>query len=123
MKASFRMRRIRPGFSVQFSFVCIVPREPACFGVASVLALLIPIRMLAQDDPNEQPLGDVARNLRKNTQVTKQVIDDDNLTQVMEQGESRHAFGSAIKACWEGKPRVSESRLPMPHAACLSRRT
>lgn len=84
--------------------------------LASVLALLIPIRMLAQDDPNEQPLGDVARNLRKNTQITKQVIDDDNLTQVMEQGESRHAFGSAIKSLLGGETKGFQ--VSAPDATC-----
>lgn len=44
----------------------------------------------ADDEPNATPLGDVARNLRKNDPAPEQVIDNDNLNQVMTQAESRH---------------------------------
>lgn len=44
----------------------------------------------ADDDPNQPPLGDVARNLRKNNQPPKQVIDNDNLPDVVRQAENRH---------------------------------
>src|SRR3984957_18107459 len=64
--------------------------------LAATLAALMPLRALAQDDPNETPLGDVARNLRKKNQsVQQQVIDDDNLTKVMNDADSRRGFGSS----------------------------
>ena len=64
--------------------------------LAASLAALMPLRVLAQDDPNETPLGDVARNLRKNNQpAQQQVIDDDNLTKVMDDADSRRGFGSS----------------------------
>ena len=44
-------------------------------------------RMVAQDDPNDVPLGDVARNLRKKNPPAKPAIDDDNLSQVMERAD------------------------------------
>jgi hypothetical protein len=44
----------------------------------------------ADDDPNQPPLGDVARNLRKNNPPPQQVIDNDNLPDVVRQAENRH---------------------------------
>src|SRR5262249_15976433 len=59
------------------------------------LASLVPLSMHAQDDP-EAPLGDVARNLRQKKQAAQQqVIDDDNLTKVMDAADSRRGFGSS----------------------------
>lgn len=43
---------------------------------------------ITQYDQNQLPLGDVARNLRKNNSRPQQVIDDDNLPQVMAQAEN-----------------------------------
>ena len=65
--------------------------------MAALVTALAPICALAQDDPNEMPLGDVARNLRnkKNPPAQPPVIDDDNLTQVMDLGDSRRGFGSS----------------------------
>jgi hypothetical protein len=42
------------------------------------------------DDSDQTPLGDVARNLRKNNPRPEQVIDNDNLDQVMSQAQNRH---------------------------------
>lgn len=76
----------------------------------ALLAALVPVRLAAQDDPNlarnadpnDAPLGDVARTLRKKTPPSQDVIDDDNLSQVMEQAESRHTPGSALKFLMAG---------------------
>jgi hypothetical protein len=76
----------------------------------ALLAALMPVRLAAQDDPNlarnadpnDAPLGDVARTLRKKTPPSQDVIDDDNLSKVMEQAESRHAPGSALKFLMAG---------------------
>jgi hypothetical protein len=70
-----------------------------------LLAALLPIRLAAQDDqnadpnadPNDAPLGDVARTFRKKTPPSQSVIDDDNLSKVMEQAESHHESGSALR--------------------------
>lgn len=77
----------------------------------ALLAVVVPLRVVAQDDPNadpnvdanDKPLGDVARNLRKKTSPSQKVIDDDNLSRVMEQAESRHAQGSALKFLMAGE--------------------
>lgn len=47
------------------------------------------------DDPNDVPLGDVARNLRNGKPAPKQVIDNDNLSEVVNQAENRH--GSILR--------------------------
>lgn len=81
----------------------------------ALLAALVPVRVVAQADPiddpnadpnvdlNDKPLGDVARNLRKKTPPSQKVIDDDNLSTVMAQAESRHAQGSALKFLMAGE--------------------
>jgi len=59
-------------------------------------AALAPVRAIGQDEPSEPPLGDVARSLRKKP-PKQAVIDDDNLTQVLQQVESRRGFGSSLR--------------------------
>jgi len=69
------------------------------------LALLVPVAAVwasAQDDPDELPLGDVARNLRKKAPPAKPVIDDDNLPLVMEQADSHHDFGAGLRFLMSG---------------------
>jgi hypothetical protein len=66
-----------------------------------LLAVLLPLSAPAQDDPNDAPLGDVARNLRKKPPAG--VIDNDNLSQVMDQDRNKHAAGSALKFLMAGE--------------------
>jgi hypothetical protein len=73
--------------------------------VLCALAVLVAVwspAVMAQDDPNDVPLGDVARNLRKTSQQSKQVIDDDNLSDVMEQKENGHSLGSSVRYLMAG---------------------
>lgn len=77
------------------------------FGIRLLLmiALLVALRPLsvnAQDDPDEIPLGDVARNLRKKTPPAKPVIDDDNLPQVMQQADTHHDLGQGLRFLMAG---------------------
>lgn len=67
-------------------------------------------------DPNDAPLGDIARNLRKKSPPPQDVIDDDNLTKVMEQAESRRAAGSALKFLLAGASK--ELQAAAPDATC-----
>jgi hypothetical protein len=86
------------------------PKMRLILVLLAVLAALVPVLVAAQDDPNadpnldlnDKPLGDVARNLRKKNPPSQKVIDDDNLSTVMEQAESRHAQGSALKFLMAG---------------------
>ncbi len=78
----------------------------------ALLAALIPAGLVAQDDPNDTPLGDLARTLRKKTPPSQDVIDDDNLTKVMEQAESHHAPGSALKFLMAGESKGFQVAAP-----------
>ena len=78
-------------------------------------ATLAPARLLAQADPNDVPLGDVARNLRKKAPA-KPVIDDDNLSQVMQEADSRKGFGSSLRFLMAGD--LSGFRVSAPDVTC-----
>ncbi|MGC2477988.1 MAG: hypothetical protein WA485_26855 [Candidatus Sulfotelmatobacter sp.] len=85
--------------------------------VSAMLMVLLPPFALAQDDPNDMPLGDLARNLRKKSVpakpvVSKPVIDDDNLPQVMERGENRQGFGSGLRYLMAGESKGFEVAAP-----------
>lgn len=86
------------------------------FALPALLAvLLMPALAAAQDDSNETPLGDIARNLRKKglpSQPGQQVIDDDNLPQVMQQADSRHGFGSSLKFLMAGEGKGFQIAAP-----------
>jgi len=78
-------------------------------------ATLVPARLLAQSDPDDVPLGDVARSLRKKA-PTKPVIDDDNLSQVMQEAGSRKGFGSSLRFLMAGD--LSGFRVSAPDVTC-----
>jgi hypothetical protein len=60
------------------------------------VVVLLPSFLSAQEDASETPLGDVARSFRKKPS-SQQVIDNDNLSKVMDQVESRHAAGLSLR--------------------------
>ncbi len=64
--------------------------------VALAALVLAAMPAMAQGDPSDTPLGDVARNLRKKTPPSLPVIDDDNFSQVMDQVESEHMGASSL---------------------------
>jgi hypothetical protein len=61
--------------------------------VTGMLLLALPLRVVAQDT-GDTPLGDVARNLRKKT-ASGTVIDNDNLSKVVDDAQSQRAAGSS----------------------------
>jgi hypothetical protein len=81
-----------------------------------ILVALMPLGLVAQDDPNDTPLGDVARTLRKKTPPAQDVIDDDNLTKVMQEAESRHTPGSTLKFLMGGEDKGFQ--VAAPDATC-----
>src|ERR1035441_7557847 len=97
-----------------------LPRMRIVLALPVLLAALIPARLAAQDDPNadpnDAPLGDVARSLRKKTPPSQTVIDDDNLTKVMDQAESRHSPGSALRFLMAGESKGF--RVSAPDVTC-----
>jgi hypothetical protein len=64
--------------------------------VSGMLLLALPSWVSAQEEAGETPLGDVARNMRKNTASSQPVIDNDNFSQAMDDAESRRAAGSSL---------------------------
>lgn len=85
-------------------------------GCFLALAVLVPPPIAAQDDPNEAPLGDVARNLRKKAAPAQDVIDNDNFSDVMTQAESKHAAGSSLKFLMAGEGKGFQ--ISAPDATC-----
>ena len=49
----------------------------------------------AQEDGGDTPLGDVARSFRKKTPPAEAVVDNDNLSKVVDDAESRRAAGAS----------------------------
>jgi hypothetical protein len=90
------------------------------FALPLLLAAMMPVFVaapaLAQDDPNDAPLGDVARHLRKKNPPSQQVIDDDNLSKVMEQADSRRTEGSGLRFLMTGESKIFE--VSAPDATC-----
>ena len=83
------------------------------------IALLAPpasVRAMAQDDPDEVPLGDVARNLRKRTPPAKPIIDDDNLPQVMQEADTHHDPGRGLHFLMSGNR--SGFQVEAPDVTC-----
>jgi len=92
------------------------PKLWLAIALLAALASLRPVSISAQDDPNEAPLGDVARNLRKKTPSTQDVIDNDNLPQVMEQVDSKRGSGSALKILMAGESK--DFQVSAPDVTC-----
>ncbi len=61
--------------------------------VSGIPLLALPSRALAQD--TDAPLGDVARSFRKKPAPAEAVIDNDNLSKVVDDAESRRAAGAS----------------------------
>jgi hypothetical protein len=84
--------------------------------VATVfLAALVP-SLAAQDDNNEIPLGDVARKLRKKTPEQQAVIDNDNLSKVTDEAESRRISGAPMVFSLD--PAAKGFHLSAPDVTC-----
>jgi hypothetical protein len=85
--------------------------------VAGILLLALPQRVRAQDDPNEAPLGDVARSFRKKVATPEEVvIDNDNFSKVVEDAESRRASGSTMVFSLD--PGAKSFQVSSPDVSC-----
>jgi len=80
--------------------------------VLAIFATATSMCLMAQDDSDDVPLGDVARNLRRKNNVTKPVVDDDNLPQVMERAETSHSFGSGLTFLMTGQSKGFQVAAP-----------
>ena len=83
---------------------------------AGMLVLALPQCVRAQDDPNEAPLGDVARSFRKKPASPEAVIDNDNFSKVVEDAESRRAAGSTMVFSLD--PGAKNFHISSPDVSC-----
>lgn len=67
-----------------------------------LLAISSPAILRAQEDAGDAPLGDVARNLRKK-KPAEEVIDNDNLTKVMDDADRRRPGPASLKYSIDGQ--------------------
>jgi hypothetical protein len=72
--------------------------------------------LVAQDDGSDVPLGDVARKLRKKSPEQQTVIDNDNLSKVMDEAETRRASGTSLVFSLD--PGAKGFHLSAPDVTC-----
>ena len=84
--------------------------------VLAILATAASVHLMAQDDSDDVPLGDVARNLRKKNNAAKPVVDDDNLSQVMERAETNHSLVPGLTYLMAGQSKGFQ--MAVPDATC-----
>jgi hypothetical protein len=84
--------------------------------VAGLLLLALPPCVYAQDGTDDMPLGDVARSFRKKGAPTETVIDNDNLSKVMDDAESKHVAGGSLVFSLE--PGGKNLQVSSPDVTC-----
>ncbi len=82
---------------------------------SGILLLALPPRVTAQD-ADDTPLGDVARSFRKPAPSSEIVVDNDNLTKVVDDAESRRAAGSSLVFSLD--PAGKSFRVSSPDVSC-----
>jgi hypothetical protein len=102
-----------------FLVQAITPRR--FYGIVLILAIFFigsSASMRAQEEDDSVPLGDIARSLRKQEAPGPQetVIDNDNLTQVMENAENRRAGDSSL--LYSLDPGSNRFRVSSPDVTC-----
>jgi hypothetical protein len=81
--------------------------------LSATLLLALPPCLSAQDDT---PLGDVARSFRKKPAPSEIVVDNDNLSKVVSDAESRHVAGSSMVFSLD--PAGKSFRVSSPDVMC-----
>jgi len=78
------------------------------------LSLLTPAHIAAQElDDGDTPLGDVARNLRKQSPPSQQeIIDNDNLSKVMDDVDSHRASRNSLRYSIDGPGKAFQVSAP-----------
>jgi hypothetical protein len=82
---------------------------------SGLLLLLLPAWAAAQD-AGETPLGDVARSYRKKPPTSEVVVDNDNLSKVVDDAESHRAAGSSLVFSLD--PAGKNFRVSTPDVVC-----
>jgi hypothetical protein len=83
--------------------------------VSGILLLTVPTCVTAQD-AGDTPLGDVARSFRKKPAPSETVVDNDNLSKVVDQAESRRVAGSSLVFSLD--PAGKNFRVSSPDVTC-----
>jgi hypothetical protein len=83
--------------------------------VSGMLVLALPPCITAQDS-GDTPLGDVARSFRKKPAAPEVVVDNDNLSKVVKDAESRRVAGSSMVFSLE--PTGKSFRVSSPDVTC-----
>ena len=83
--------------------------------VPAILLIALPSCLIAQDT-GETPLGDVARSFRKKPASSETVVDNDNLSKVVDDAESRRAAGSSLVFSLD--PAGKSFRVSSPDVVC-----
>lgn len=83
----------------------------------TILLLALP-RASAQEDPDDIPLGDVARSLRKNVAPSETVIDNDNFWQVIDDAESRREAGTSLVFSLDPGAGAKSFNVSSPDVTC-----
>jgi hypothetical protein len=84
--------------------------------VVGVLVLALPQRVRAQEDPDDTPLGDVARSFRSKSAPSDLVIDNDNLSKVVDDAAKRRAAGSTMVFSFD--PGGKDFHVSSPDVSC-----
>ncbi len=84
------------------------------------VAAVLPVFLAAQDE-QDTPLGDVARTFRKKNPPAQDVIDNDNLSNVMDQVESHRASAASLRYSIDAGGKSSTGRRPLMATHCRSR--
>lgn len=81
-----------------------------------MILLALSSQVHAQEDEGDTPLGDVARSFRKKTAPPESVIDNDNLSKVVDDAASRRAAGSS--PVFSLDPGAKNFRVSSPDVTC-----
>jgi len=93
-----------------------LPETRVLLAVIAFIAVISCLRLSGQDDPNDRPLGDIARNLKKKNATAKPVIDDDNLPLTIERADSSRGVGSSPRFLMAGEAKGFQ--LAAPDVTC-----
>ncbi len=90
-------------------------RAAAGFAFPCLLALAVTGAAGAQDS-DSVPLGDLARNFRKKPVNSQKVIDNDNMTQVLDEAELQRRSGAQLTFTVD--PAANQFRVSSPDVTC-----
>lgn len=82
----------------------------------ATVAVAWPAFLFAQADAGEAPLGDVARSFRKKTPPARDVIDNENLPQVMDDVQAHRLAGASLLFSMDGAGKSFQ--VSTPDATC-----